>query len=51
MVEYAPMRAILVRTPFSDPNWLFERKLDGIRAGVVRRAGAVRLVSRSGRRA
>ena len=48
MVEYAPMRAILVRAPFSDPNWLFERKLDGIRAGVVRRAGAVRLVSRSG---
>jgi hypothetical protein len=29
MVEYTPMRAILVRAPFSDPNRLFERKLDG----------------------
>jgi bifunctional non-homologous end joining protein LigD len=48
MAEYAPMRAILVRTPFADPNWLFERKLDGIRAGIVRRGGAVRLVSRGG---
>jgi bifunctional non-homologous end joining protein LigD len=48
MVDYAPMSAILVRAPFSDPNWLFERKLDGVRAGAVRRDGTVRLVSRSG---
>ena len=40
MVEYTPMTAILVRAPFSDPNWLFERKLDGVRAGVVRRDAA-----------
>jgi bifunctional non-homologous end joining protein LigD len=48
MAEYEPMRAVLVRAPFSDPGWVFERKLDGIRAGVVRRGGTVRLVSRSG---
>lgn len=48
MRDYVPMKAVLVRGPFSDPGWLFERKLDGIRAGVVRRDGRVRLVSRSG---
>src|SRR3977135_490464 len=48
MSEYAPMKAVLVHAPFSDPAWLFERKLDGIRCGVVRRAGSVRLLSRSG---
>jgi DNA ligase D-like protein (predicted ligase) len=48
MSEYAPMKAVLVHAPFSDPAWLFERKLDGIRCGLVRHAGAVRLLSRSG---
>jgi bifunctional non-homologous end joining protein LigD len=48
MVQYAPMRAILVSAPFSDPNWLFERKLDGVRAGVVVSRATVRLLSRSG---
>jgi DNA ligase D-like protein (predicted ligase) len=48
MSEYAPMKAVLVHAPFSDPAWLFERKLDGIRCGVVRHAGSVRLLSRSG---
>ncbi len=48
MAQYTPMRAILVSAPFSDPNWLFERKLDGVRAGVVVDQGAVRLLSRSG---
>jgi DNA ligase D-like protein (predicted ligase) len=47
MSEYAPMKAVLVHAPFSDPAWIFERKLDGIRCGVVRRAGSVRLLSRS----
>jgi bifunctional non-homologous end joining protein LigD len=46
--DYAPMKAVLVNEPFSDPAWLFERKLDGIRAGVVRQDGGVRLLSRSG---
>ena len=48
MAPYAPMKAVLVSGPFSDPAWLFERKLDGVRAGVIRVGGAVRLVSRSG---
>jgi bifunctional non-homologous end joining protein LigD len=42
------MNAVLVHAPFSDPAWLFERKLDGIRCGLVRHAGAVLLLSRSG---
>jgi bifunctional non-homologous end joining protein LigD len=46
--EYAPMKAVLVHEPFSDPGWIFERKLDGIRCGVIRRGGQVRLLSRSG---
>jgi bifunctional non-homologous end joining protein LigD len=48
MSEYAPMKAVLVHAPFSDPGWIFERKLDGIRCGVVRRGGQVRLLSRGG---
>jgi len=48
MSEYAPMKAVLVREPFSDARWLFERKLDGIRCGVLRRDGRVRLISRGG---
>jgi bifunctional non-homologous end joining protein LigD len=46
--EYAPMKAVLVDAPFSDPGWLFERKLDGIRCGAIRRGGGVRLQSRTG---
>ena len=45
---YVPMKATLIREPFSDPGWLFERKLDGIRSGVVRADGAVELISRGG---
>jgi DNA ligase D-like protein (predicted ligase) len=48
MSEYAPMKAVLFDHPFSDPNWIFERKLDGIRCGVIRHGGRARLVSRSG---
>jgi ATP-dependent DNA ligase len=33
MSEYAPMKAVLFDWPFSDPNWVFERKLDGERCG------------------
>jgi bifunctional non-homologous end joining protein LigD len=43
------MKAVLVDRPFSDPGWLFERKLDGVRCGVLRRNGRVRLLSRTGR--
>jgi bifunctional non-homologous end joining protein LigD len=41
------MKAVLVRTPFSDPEWLFERKLDGIRAVAIKGGGRVRLLSRN----
>jgi len=50
MAQYAPMKAILVAAPFTDPRWLFERKLDGVRAGVVVERGGIRLISRSGQR-
>lgn len=41
------MKATLTRERFSDPNWVFERKLDGIRCVAVRAAGKVRLLSRN----
>jgi bifunctional non-homologous end joining protein LigD len=48
MIE--PMKAVLSDQPFSDPNWIFERKLDGVRCLAFRDDGEVRLVSRTGRR-
>jgi bifunctional non-homologous end joining protein LigD len=48
VTDYTPMKALLYDRPFDDPGWIFERKLDGIRCGVVRRAGRVRLISRGG---
>jgi DNA ligase D-like protein (predicted ligase) len=45
-----PMKAVLADKPFSDPNWIFERKLDGIRCLATRDATGVQLVSRTGRR-
>jgi bifunctional non-homologous end joining protein LigD len=50
MSEYAPMKAVLSGEPFSDPEWVFERKLDGERCGAIRRDGSVHLLSRTGRR-
>jgi DNA ligase D-like protein (predicted ligase) len=44
-----PMKAKLTDRPFSDPAWVFERKLDGIRASVRRDGGEVTLTSRTGR--
>jgi DNA ligase D-like protein (predicted ligase) len=49
MSDYAPMKAVLFDRPFSDPDWVFERKLDGERCGALRRSGQVRLLSRTGR--
>jgi bifunctional non-homologous end joining protein LigD len=43
------MKALLSDEPFSDPNWIFERKLDGVRCLAFREGRAVRLVSRTGR--
>ena len=43
-----PMLAKLTHTHFSDPDWIFERKLDGVRAiAYVRDDGSVRLMSRN----
>ena len=48
MIE--PMKAVLSDTPFSDPGWIFERKLDGIRCLAIRNASGVSLMSRTARR-
>lgn len=42
-----PMLATLTKKPFSDPNWIFECKLDGVRCLVFRKGDSVRLMSRN----
>ena len=41
------MRAVLTDERFSDPDWIFERKLDGIRCVATRTPGGTRLLSRN----
>ncbi len=41
------MKATLTRERFSDPNWVFERKLDGIRCIAVRSEAGLSLLSRN----
>jgi len=48
-VTIEPMKATLTGEPFSDPDWIFERKLDGVRCLSVREGTRARLVSRTGR--
>jgi len=43
-----PMLATLGDAPFSKEGWLFEPKMDGIRAGVYIKDGKVTLLSRNG---
>jgi bifunctional non-homologous end joining protein LigD len=43
-----PMNASLAEGPFSSPDWLFEPKLDGVRAVAFIRQGEVSLFSRRG---
>src|SRR5207245_7143554 len=43
-----PMLATLADRPFSDPNWLFEIKWDGVRAQARIENGTLRLRSRTG---
>ncbi len=42
-----PMLATLTHDPFSHPDWIYERKLDGVRLLVFRRGGKVRLMTRN----
>ena len=48
-VSGEPMKARLTDRPFSNPEWIFERKLDGIRAIVRRTPDGATLTSRTGR--
>jgi bifunctional non-homologous end joining protein LigD len=43
----SPMLATLTDTPFSNPDWIYERKLDGVRILTFRLRGEVRLVTRN----
>jgi bifunctional non-homologous end joining protein LigD len=41
------MKAILTEARFSDPDWIFERKLDGVRCIAIRAGEELRLLSRN----
>src|SRR3954470_15549410 len=41
------MKAVLTDERFSDPNWIYERKLDGIRCIAIRDGSDVRMLSRN----
>src|SRR6266498_5560872 len=47
----APMLAVLTNERFSDPGWIYERKLDGERCLAFRHGGRLRLLSRTRQRA
>jgi bifunctional non-homologous end joining protein LigD len=42
-----PMKAVLTDERFSDPDWVYERKLDGIRCVAIKTDRRVRLLSRN----
>jgi len=44
-----PMLATLTDERFSDPDWIYERKLDGVRCLVFSKNGKIRLMSRNER--
>jgi bifunctional non-homologous end joining protein LigD len=43
-----PMPLLKRRSPFDDPDWIFELKYDGFRAFAVLKAGKAQLLSRNG---
>ncbi len=45
---FSPMLAKLSKTPFSDPDWVFEAKYDGYRCLVFKEKDQVKLYSRNG---
>jgi DNA ligase D-like protein (predicted ligase) len=44
---FSPMLATLTHDPFDDDDWIYERKLDGVRILVFRDDGGTRLVTRN----
>jgi bifunctional non-homologous end joining protein LigD len=48
LLQFQPMPLLKRRSPFDDPDWLFELKYDGFRALVVIEHGRARLLSRNG---
>jgi len=46
-VKAGAMKAVLTPERFSDPAWMFERKLDGIRCVAIRSGSEVQLLSRN----
>jgi bifunctional non-homologous end joining protein LigD len=47
---FEPMKAVLADEPFSDPGWIFERKLDGVRCLAIRDGEELLLLSRTRRK-
>jgi bifunctional non-homologous end joining protein LigD len=45
--KVTPMKAVLTDERFSDPAWIYERKLDGIRCIAIKADQRVRLLSRN----
>jgi bifunctional non-homologous end joining protein LigD len=45
--KVTPMKAVLTDDRFSDPGWIYERKLDGIRCVAIKADQRVRLLSRN----
>jgi bifunctional non-homologous end joining protein LigD len=45
--KVTPMKAVLTDERFSDPGWIYERKLDGIRCVAIKAEKRVRLLSRN----
>lgn len=48
MTSLKPMLATLTHTYFSDPNWIFECKLDGMRCLLIKKGKVVTILSRNG---
>jgi bifunctional non-homologous end joining protein LigD len=45
--KLSPMLATLSNSPFSDPRWIYERKLDGMRCILIKRGDKVTILSRN----